>query len=176
MYRKIVYFTNLTISYSIMDDMSESSKNVSGLPSLGSITTYSSGVLQAKAHRLLNRKMAEFLRPYDITCMQWFIIGLVYDAGPKGLRLSDLMRQLDTTLPFITNSLNLLESKRIVQKQAHPTDNRTKIVTIRSSYRPTVAKTEADLRAHLRELLYDNDEISPQELQAYISVLIKIAQ
>lgn len=156
--------------------MQESSNKSPDPHKLEVITTYRSGVLQAKAHRLLNRKMAEFLRPYDITCMQWFIIGLVHDAGPAGIRLTDLMQQLDTTLPFITTNVNMLEAKGAVEKHAHATDNRTKMVSIRPLYRPTVKSIEEKLRQHLRQLLYANDAISREELQVYMRVLSKIVR
>lgn len=139
---------------------------------LEKITTYQTGVVQAAVNRLLNREMAKFLQPYGITCTQWFIIGLILDAGHEGLRLTDLMRKLDTTLPFITTHLNLLESRNIVLKRMHPTDNRTKIVTITDKFRPTCKEIEADLRENLRELLYKN--ITREELQVYVNVLHKM--
>lgn len=153
--------------------MSESTINNQPLD-IASITTYQSGIAQASAHRLINREMARFLVPYDLTCMQWFMIGYVYDAGEDGVRLTDLMHLLDTKLPFITNSINLLESRGIVQKRSHETDNRVKLVSIVPSYRDTVHEIEAHLRDELRHLLYDNDAISREELSAYITVLYKM--
>ena len=153
--------------------MSESTSNNKPV-NIGSITTYQSGIAQASAHRLINREMARFLLPYDLSCMQWFMIGHIYDAGSDGVRLTDLMKILDTKLPFITNSINLLESRNIVHKRAHETDNRVKLVSINPSYRATVKEIEAHLREELRHLLYDNDAISREELSAYITVLYKM--
>lgn len=153
--------------------MSESTKNDRPI-NIGAITTYQSGIVQASAHRLINREMAHFLLPYDLSCMQWFMIGHIYDAGSEGVRLTDLMRLLDTKLPFITNSINLLESRGIVEKRGHETDNRVKLVSIAPSYRKTVQVIEAHLREELRHLLYDNDDISREELSAYITVLYKM--
>lgn len=153
--------------------MNESTNNQRPI-NIGDITTYQSGIAQASAHRLINREMARFLLPYDLSCMQWFMIGHIYDAGDDGVRLTDLMNILDTKLPFITNSINLLESRGIVEKRGHETDNRVKLVSITPSYRSTVKEIEAHLREELRHLLYDNDSISREELSAYITVLYKM--
>ncbi len=143
---------------------------------ISQITTYQSGIAQASAHRVINRIVSDFLLRYDMTAMQWFTIGAVLDAGKNGIRLSDLTRRLDTTLPYVTNIINLLESKSMVNKIGHAGDSRIKLVSINPDFLPTVHEIEIELRAHLREVLYRDDHISRDELQAYISVLYKIAR
>ena len=138
------------------------------------IKTYQSGMVQASAHRLLNRTINVILEPYDLTSTQWFMIGHIYDAGSAGVKLTDLMGVLDTKLPFITNSVNLLESRGIVQKTGHATDNRIKLVTIHPRYRKQVDKIETHLREQLRKLLYREDHITRAELETYITVLYKM--
>lgn len=143
---------------------------------ISQITTYQSGVAQAAAHRLINRVVADFLLIYDLTPMQWFAIGFIYDAGAAGCRLSDLARMLDTTLPYITNTVSLLESKGFVRKVAHAGDSRIKLVSVTPKYRSTVQKIEAGLRNRMREELYSEDRVNRDELQAYIHVLYKIVK
>lgn len=143
---------------------------------ISQITTYQSGVAQASAHRIITRTVSDFLLQYGLTSMQWFIIGHVYDAGSQGLRLSDLMRRVQTTLPYITNTVTLLESKGIVQKVSHSGDSRIKLVSITKSFKPQVQEIETGLREHLRQTLYQEDGISRQELQDYIAVLYKIVR
>mgnify|MGYP000874452050 FL=1 len=141
---------------------------------ISQITTYQSGIAQAAAHRTINRVVSDYLLEHGLTAMQWFTIGCIYDTGDKGIRLSDLMRRLQTTLPFVTNTVALLESKGMVRKVAHAGDSRIKLVSINPRYKPKVAKIERGLRDHLREVLYNEDDISRQELTDYITVLYKI--
>lgn len=143
---------------------------------IGQIATYQSGIAQATAHRIINRIVSEYLIRHNLTAMQWFIIGHIYDAGDKGIKLGDLNRLLGTTLPYITNTINLLESKEIVFKKAHATDNRTKLVSINPAYRSKVEEIEAELRDELRDQLYKNDHITRDELQTYITVLYKMVE
>ena len=141
---------------------------------ISQITTYHSGVAQAAAFRTVNRSVADFLLSYGLTRMQWYVVGLTRDASPGGMRISDLARKLNTTVPYITNLLASLESRGIVQKVRHKGDSRIKLVSIVESYIPTIDQIEADLREYLREHLYGEQHISRDELSTYIHVLYKL--
>lgn len=141
---------------------------------ISQITTYQSGIVQASANRVLNRLKTDFLLQYGLTTMQWFVIGSVYDAGQNGIRISDLMKRLQTTLPYITNTIALLESKGMVQKISHTGDSRIKLVSIPQDKQSLVKEIEKGLREHLKQTLYHKDHITRDELQAYMRVLYKI--
>jgi len=140
---------------------------------LSGVTTYQSGVVQSAAFRKLNRFTASFLKPYDLTTMEWFLLGTVYDAGPEGISLTRLKDKLATTMPFITTSVKTLLSKGALVKSQHSGDARTKIVVISPSYRKICLEIEEYLRVKMRELFYDH--ITPQELRTYVNVLYKIS-
>lgn len=140
------------------------------------ITTYESGIIQSTAHRVLGRIKSDFLSQYTLTSMQWFVIGLVYEAGENGIRLSELMKVLDTTMPYITNVINNLEAKGILHKVSDTHDSRVKLAILNPKYKKTVEKIELGLRDELRLKLYREDHISREELSIYISVLYKISQ
>ena len=141
---------------------------------LADVTTYQSGVAQASAFRVVKTHTAHFLKDYNLTCMQWFTIGTVLDAGTEGIRLSDLAKELDTTLAYMTNTVNLLESRGILIKEAHQYDARTKLVSVKPSYKKTCQKIETALRQRLREVLYSN--IDHDELTTYVDVLYKLSK
>jgi DNA-binding MarR family transcriptional regulator len=141
---------------------------------ISQITTYQSGIAQAAAHRAVNRIVSDYLLEHGLTAMQWFTIGCIYDAGDKGIRLSDLMRKLQTTLPFVTNTVAILESKAIIRKITHAGDSRVKLVSVAPRFKSKVDRIETGLREHMRVALYNEDHITRQELQNYITVLYKI--
>ncbi len=141
---------------------------------ISQITTYQSGIAQAAAHRAINRTVTDYLLAYGLTPMQWFAIGMIYDASPAGLRLSDLARALDTTLPYITTKIALLESKGIVQKTTHKGDSRIKLVAIVPAWQETIEEIELGLRERMRQELYSEVNLSRDELSTYIHVLYKI--
>ncbi len=140
---------------------------------LSKTPTYHAGIAQSKAHRVLRALMAKLLAKHDLTMMQWFILGVIYDADKKGLRITDLADYVDTTMAFITNHVNLLESKGLVTKTVDPKDTRVRIVKIEPKAKSKVHKIEEDLRVEMRQTLYST--IKTSDLATYVRVLEQIA-
>ena len=141
---------------------------------LATTTTYQAGVVQAAAYRLLKRFTDDCLKEYGITTTQWFIIGTVLAAGDAGIRLTELSKQVDTTLSFLTNSVNLLESKGYLVRGEHSQDSRSKVIYVPASMRPKCLTIESTLREKMRQGLYRN--IKPADLQIYVKVLYQLSQ
>ncbi len=142
------------------------------LESLHSMPTYTAGVAQATAYRLLKKFTEDCIVEHDLTMMQWYIIGTVYEAGDKGPTVTHLARLLDTGLPYITNTVNGLESRGIVERVCCKDDSRVKRVVLKQEFVPMVQKIEADMRVKMRSTLYK--DITPDELLIYIKVLHKL--
>lgn len=142
---------------------------------ISNITTYQSGVMQSTSHRVMSRIKTNYLSQYDLTAMQWFVIGFVYDSGDAGIRLSKLMKILGTTMPFITTIVNMLSSKGIIEKTNDVNDSRVKIARLNPEYRSMVEDIEDGLREELRRELYSKDNISREELQTYVAVIYKMS-
>lgn len=138
------------------------------------LSTYNVAVYQSRAARTVQGKATSFLRQHDLTVMQWSILGYVYDAGKKGVRISDLAKILDTSLAFITNSINVLESKGMVYRADHDHDNRAKLVFVTDGYRKKVQDIEKKLREHL--LGWMHESMSKEELATFMATLQKIAE
>lgn len=136
---------------------------------LNKITTYQFGVAQSAAYRNLNKLISGSLKDHELTVMQWFVIGTIYDTGKDGIMLSALSRKLQTGLPFITNTINLLESKAMVTRKSSSSDNRSKIVTIHPDFIKECEQIELDLRAKLDASIYS--AIDPADMVTYLRVL-----
>jgi DNA-binding MarR family transcriptional regulator len=133
------------------------------------LTTYQAGVLQAASNRHLQKICDDILGPFNLTKTQWLVIGTVADAGKQGIRISELALELGTTLPFLTNTINQLESKQILNRQTDKSDSRSKYVSVNSKYLPNVKKIETVLRQELRKMVYN--KIKPSEFRIYIKVM-----
>jgi len=136
---------------------------------LESVTTYYVGRLEASAHRSIRVFKDKTLSKYDITGMQWLVIGSVLDSGTLGMRITDLSNQLGTTLGFMTNTVNLLVSKKMLARIDNIHDNRSKIVTVTKKFKPLCRVIEKELRQELRKSIYSR--LSPEELKTYIKDL-----
>lgn len=138
------------------------------------LPTYQVTVFQSRAHRAIRMRIENSLRQYNLTMMQWSILGYVNEAGSVGIRISDLARKLDTSLAFITNSVNTLEAKGVVHRVGYEADNRAKLVRVTSGYKAKVKAIESDLHSSINDWFYKN--IKEEDLAIYLSVLKQIAQ
>lgn len=141
---------------------------------LSKVTTYQAGVMQASTHRLLQKKCDDILRPYGISKMHWLIIGTVLDAGPAGIRLTDLAEALDTTQSYLTTTINLLVSKKMLMRTDNEADSRSKFVSIDPDFAPKCIEIENTLRHALRKSIYSH--IDPTEFRVYMKVLYQLSK
>ena len=140
---------------------------------LQKITTYQAGVYQARAFRTLNRIKNNILEPYGLSMMQWCVLGLIKDAGKKGIRTTALADQLDTTQAFITNTVNFLEAKKLVSRLPDKEDSRANNIVFNRKNLKLTGEIEARLRDELRKTIYK--KVTRGELHTYINVLAKFA-
>lgn len=138
------------------------------------ITTYQAGAVQAAVHRAIQKHYDQTLKPYGITKMHWLIIGTILDTGEKGARMTDIAKALDTTLPYLTNTLNVLEAKGIINRDSNQGDSRSKIVRINPQFVPRCAEIEGTLRTKLRESIYAH--VDPADFRVYLKVLYQLAK
>ena len=136
------------------------------------VTTYQSGVAQSSAYRNLNKLFSRLLKTHSLTCMQWFVMGTIYDTGSEGIQQTQLSVILQTGLPFITNTVNLLESKGMVERRGSLTDSRSKSVSITPGFREEFQNIEKSLASKMKSSVYS--EISSKDLQIYVKVLTQL--
>jgi len=141
---------------------------------LGNISTYQAGVVQAALHRSLQKICDDALRPFGISKMQWMIIGTVSDAGPAGVRLSDLAETVGTTIPYLTTTVNLLESKGYLVRNDNTKDSRSKLVAVSPTIHHQIEEIEAAVRDGLRKSIYA--DIDPAEFQIYMKVMYRLSE
>lgn len=137
------------------------------------MTTYHNTLTQARAHRIIKTKLSYFLRPHNLTMMQWAIVGSLYKAGDTGMRVSDLANQLDTSLAFVTTTLNVLEAKKIVERASHAQDNRAKVVHLTAEFRPKVEVIEKEVAEKMSDWLVPT--LGREQVDDYLIAIHKIA-
>lgn len=141
---------------------------------LANLTTYHAGATQAFVNRKLQKVCDAILKPFGITKMQWMIIGTAMDSGQQGIRMSDLADKLGTNTPYLTNAINLLESRGILIRKENTNDSRSKLVVVSDDFAARCPQIEAALRDGLRQTIYAN--VDPVEFSIYIKVQEQLAQ
>ena len=140
---------------------------------LSEFTTYQAGVLQARAYRNLREFMVAELKEYNYTMMEWALIGLVYDyTAEGGARVSQLAKLLDVETSLVTNMLNVLEGRELIERIVDENDRRARRVVSTRKSEADVKKIEKILRKSMRDWLGD---VSPRQLLGYVRTLQKLA-
>jgi DNA-binding MarR family transcriptional regulator len=157
--------------YGILWDMSESNHFLTDLD-LSKVTTYQAGIMQSTVHRLISKDIGNSLKKYNLTMMEWFAFGFIYDRQP--VRVSELSKHLDFTMPYATNLINSLQTKGFVTRSDDSVDNRNKPLELTAVALGQYEAIERDVRDSLRESVYSR--VLPDDFQIYVKVLFELGQ
>ncbi len=129
-------------------------------------TTYKSGLLQAKAYRIMRGHLAKILSIYDLSIPEWTILGQVFEQD--GVRLAEISEILSVEAPLVTTLADQLEKKGLVTRTDDPQDRRAKLLTLTQKGKEIVPQIESEAAARLKQLL---GGITDEDLFAYNRVL-----
>ncbi len=136
-------------------------------------TTYQTGLLQAKAYRILKQNTNSILSSqHEITSTGWAFLGFLYD-NPDGVRLSDCANELGVEGAFITPLAGSLKKKGLIAYETAPDDARVKRATLTPLGKKFVAETEKVVRDQMKKLVKD---VSIRDLMGYLKVLQAIVK
>lgn len=168
-YVKVVNLTKLICKYVILHNVNESNDFLQNLD-LSKVTTYQAGIMQSATHRLISQAAGSSLKKYNLTMMEWFAFGYIYDH--KRVRISELSKSLNFTMPYATNLVNGLQSKGYVTRVDDDTDSRSKLLGLTESALNDYDAIEKDVRDILRQDVYN--KVSPSDFLTYVKVLYEL--
>lgn len=128
--------------------------------------SYNISTLQGKAHKTLQICITKCLTKYNLSLPEWKVLGQLYDQ--KHLRVADLSIILGYDASFVTNIIDALESKGILQRKTSKTDLRVKRIVITQTAKTLIPTIESEIWKMLHILLQD---ISQKELVSYMKTL-----
>ena len=99
----------------------------------------------ARTYEILETRLSEFLRPYDLSPTQYNMLRILRGAGCDGLTCSKAAERMVTHDPDVTRLVDRMEGKGWISRERSPKDRR--VVTIR------VTQTGLDLIEQLEEPL-----------------------
>jgi len=140
------------------------------------LSSYQIGLLQTKAYRILNHETARILKQYDITPIDWALLGLLYDSqlqSKGGRRLSDIAEELGVEAPFVTERAQDLIKLKLVSIIQSKDDKRVKHMELTEKAKLQIPSIEKDLLASMRPLIQGS---SIKEILGYKKVLEQIVK
>ncbi|MES2966343.1 MAG: hypothetical protein V4668_00990 [Patescibacteria group bacterium] len=132
------------------------------------LTTYQIGVLVARTHRVLKAHTDAVLAPYELTSVDWAILGLLHDDKAVGMKLIDLSEELGVEAPFVTLRVKRLHARQLISIKSGATDKRERLATITPAGTTLVTTIEPILRSASRQWLKG---VGPLDVKGFITVM-----
>ncbi len=136
-------------------------------------STYSIGLLQAKSYRILKKKTTAFLSVYDLSTVDWALLGILYETSEETLYLIDIADALGVKPPFVTRIIAELQKRGLVTIEKSNVDSRAKNIHLTKEGSSLVVTIERKLRVVSRTWITG---VSPLDFLAYMRVLEAISQ
>lgn len=137
------------------------------------LTTYQELINQSKSYRTLRNFMAVTLDSYGLTLTEWLVIGCAVDAGPNGIKLSDVAKELDVEIPMITNLVKRAVSTKWIVRVVDKDDKRAKRIIMTKSGLEEACNIEGELKKRTAQWL---DDIDKQTLKGYYTVVAALSE
>lgn len=132
------------------------------------LPTYTSGLLWAKAYRILRGKVTETLEKYHLTMTEWALLGKLYDAKDEGVHLADVASALGVEPPLVTTMVSQLEKKGLVGRKEDVRDRRAKFISLTDESRSLVPKIEEAMQKTQTDLLKG---LTTEDVATFMKVL-----
>ncbi|GAC1386578.1 MAG: hypothetical protein NVS1B7_4180 [Candidatus Saccharimonadales bacterium] len=137
------------------------------------MTMYEACLYHARADRALRIGVGKCIERYNVTMMEWLLLGVV-GAGPsKGLNMSAIAGQLEVTMPQVTALTTQLIKHKLVKQKAAAYDRRNRFVIITVKGVNMLEDIEVDIEAYMRRWLHT---IPDDALRNYLDTLKLISQ
>ena len=116
--------------------------------------------------------MAVTLDSWGITLTEWLVIGCAIDSGPKGIKLSDVAKELGVEMPVITNLVKSAVASNWIIREVDEDDKRAKRIIITQFGINEADKIETELKGRTIKWLGDIDR---DTLNGYYTVVASLA-
>jgi DNA-binding MarR family transcriptional regulator len=131
--------------------------------------TYTAGLLQARAYKVLVERTSVVLAPLGISTTEWAMLGLLLEAG--SMRPKHIAECVGVEPPFVTVMAAHLKKSGWVTETTDTKDSRAKLLSITAKGTSFVQKTEIHVRNQMRGLVAGT---TPSDLLGYLAVLESI--
>ncbi|MFN7978663.1 MAG: MarR family transcriptional regulator [Vicinamibacterales bacterium] len=127
----------------------------------------------ARTAALLDRAIAQMLRPHGLTPTQYNVLRILRGAGPDGLCRHELGDRLVTPVPDVTRLLDRMEDLQLIARQRSATDRRLVGTFITPKGLELVGQLDLAVRNWHRQRLA---HIPPDRLHALVDTLALMRQ
>lgn len=116
-----------------------------------SISMYEACLLHSRADRALRVVVSRQLEKFDVTMMEWLLMGVVC-AGPKeGMTMTAVASALDVTLPQVTALTASLTKSKLIKQKVSRQDRRSRRLACMPAGKKLLEQTESAITVAMKE-------------------------
>lgn len=130
-------------------------------------------LLHSRADRALRTVVATQLELFNLTMMQWLLLGVVGSGPKQGMSMTEIAEAMGVTLPQVTALMSDLAKMRLVKLKTQKTDRRSRRAQLTQKGVELFEKIEQKM-AETKETWLDIVPADQQE--AYLATLDKLTQ
>ncbi len=123
-----------------------------------------------RVQQILQARIDEVLRPLDLTFARYELLMLLSFSRRGSLPLNVIGARLQVHPASVTNAVDRLEGQGFVERQAHPTDRRTKLAAVTDLGR----KVAAEGTERLNEEVFTEIGLSDRDLSTLRRILTQV--
>lgn len=132
------------------------------------VSMYEACLLHSRADRALRMVVSKQLEQFNVTMMEWLLLGAV-SAGPKeGMTMSSVAAALDVTLPQVTALTAGLTKQKIIKQKISRQDRRSRRLVCTTAGKKLLSEIELAVEKAMREWVED---IPTDDLQTYFKTV-----
>lgn len=134
--------------------------------------SYTIMLAKIKAHRYTKDIIAASLSSYNVTGMEWLLLGAVDKQPLQSTTTTNLAQELQVSTPLISRFTKSLEEKGLITVKQSREDKRWRDISLSSKGQAMIKETEPIVREALRVWL---SPIKREHVDIYINVLLQVA-
>ncbi len=132
------------------------------------ITMYQACLLHSRADRALRLVVARQLEQFNVTMMEWLLMGVVQNGPKEGMTMSAVASALDVTLPQVTALTSNLTKLKLLKQKVSRQDRRSRRLVSTSAGKKLLENIEHEVNTAIREWVAD---IPREQLQTYLQTV-----
>ena len=136
------------------------------------ITMYEACLLHSRADRALRVVVSRQLEHFNVTMMEWLLMGVVCAGAKDGMTMTAVASALDVTLPQVTALTSSLTKSKLVKQKVSRQDRRSRRLVCTPSGKRLVEDTEKAIAGAMKDWTKD---IPREELEAYYKTVKHLA-
>lgn len=134
---------------------------------------YQACLLHSRADRVLRTVVSNQLERFNVTMMEWLLLGVVNEGPKDGITLSKIADVLDVSQPQVTALMDKVLAQKLAKQKILKQDRRSRSVVLTTRGKHLLEKIETSIADYIRNWLND---VPPEQLQAYWETIRYISQ